>query len=385
MDRLANRRINLAEYASRHTKLASRPRAVFVELTQNCNLRCWMCRPDALPQDDRMMSEDTFRRVADELFPFAEIIDLRGWGESLLYPGFKRAVKAASRSGAKVKLYTNLSVDDMTLYKCLVEHSVLTTVSFDAATRDRFNRLRRGSNFDLIMRNLSFLTAEFRHRGHRDLVELSVTVQGDNLCELDEIVKLAGRLEIARVRLFPVVCRKSSHAHLDHYRDRICGILDRVAITGRECGVAVQLGVALTDSVAIPSAVLSDCCIHPWTHCYVAWNGGVGFCDHLIGNQRYILGNIADGLMTAWNSTGFMRLRSEHAASTISAQHAACKWCYGRRYADIEHELVPETKSRVVCSSITPTLHGSGVQAEDCEFVSGTDTPLPLPKHGPAV
>ena len=378
MDRLTNRRINLEEYASRCTKLESRPRAVFVELTQNCNLRCWMCRPDALPQDARMMSEHTFHLVVDELFAFAEIIDLRGWGESLLHPGFKRAVEAASRSGAKLKLYTNLSVEDATLYECLVEHSVLTTVSFDAATRGRFNRLRRGSNFDLIMRNLEFLTKEFGKHGRRDLIELSVTVQGDNLCELDEIVRLASRLGIPRVRLFPVICPKRSHAHLEHHRERLPRILDRVAATGRECGVAVQLGVAPIDSIAIPSAVLSDSCIHPWTHCYVAWDGGVGFCDHLIGNQRYILGHIADGLMAAWNSPGFIRLRSEHAIAAISARHAACRWCYGRRYADTEHELVPEARSRVVCSSMTPFLHGSGVQAEDCEFVSGTDTPLPI-------
>jgi radical SAM protein with 4Fe4S-binding SPASM domain len=329
-----------------------------------------------------MMSEHTFRLVADNLFPFAEIIDLRGWGESLLYPGFKQAVESASRSGAKLKLYTNLSVDDLALYECLVEHSVLTTVSFDAATPNRFNRLRRGSDFDLIMRNLRFLTREFGKRGRPELVELSVTMQGDNLCELNEIVKLAGRLGIPRVRLFPVICPKGSHAHLDHHRDRLRGILDQVTITGRELDVAVQLGAAPVDSIAIPSAVLSASCIHPWTHCYVAWDGGVGFCDHLIGNQRYILGNIADGLMTVWNSPAFVGLRSEHATATITAQYAACRWCYGRRYADTEQELVPEAQSRVVCSSITPTLHGSGVQAEDCEFVSGTDTPLPVLKNG---
>jgi radical SAM protein with 4Fe4S-binding SPASM domain len=385
MDRLANRRINLEEYASRRTKLASRPRAVFVELTQNCNLRCWMCRPDALPQDERMMSEHTFRLVTEELFPFAEIIDLRGWGESLLYPGFKQAVEVASRSGAKVKLYTNLNVDDPTLYQSLVEHCVLTTVSFDAATRDRFNRLRRGSDFDLIIRNLGFITREFSKRGRPDLVELSVTVQGDNLCELDEIVKLAGRFGIPRVRLFPVICPKESHAHLDHHSGHLREILDQLAITGQERGVAVQLGVALIDSIAIPAAVLSDSCIHPWTHCYIAWDGGVGFCDHLIGNQRYILGNISDGLMTAWNSADFVRLRSEHVARAISDKHDACRWCYGRRYTDTEHELMPEAESRLVCSSMATTLHGTGVKAADCDFVSGTDTPLPILKNGAIV
>lgn len=377
MSRVENRRKNLAEYALRKTTLESRPRALFIELTQNCNLRCWMCRPDALPQDERMMSEHTFQLVVDELFPFAEIIDLRGWGESLLYPRFKRAVKLASLSGAKVKLYTNLSVDDDTLYECLVEHSVLTTVSFDAATRERFNRLRRGSDFDLIMRNLKYLTSEFNKRGKGCLVELSVTLQGDNLSELDEIVRLAGQLGIPKVRFFPVICLKGSRAHLSHHHKLLCAALDQVAITGRENNVAVQLGVAPIDSLAIPSAVLSDTCIHPWTHCYISWDGGVGFCDHLIGNQRYILGRLADGLMPAWNGAAFVRLRNEHAAMAISERHAACRWCYGRRYSDTEHELAPDMASRVVCSSITTKLYGEGVEAEDCEFVAGTDTPLP--------
>ena len=377
MNRLENRRINLEEYALRQTKLKSRPRAIFVELTQNCNLRCWMCRPDALPQDERMMSERTFRLVVDELFPFADIIDLRGWGESLLYPDFKRAVKAASSNGAKVKLYTNLSVDDITLYECLVEHFVLTTVSFDAATPNLFNRLRRGSDFDLITHNLAFLTREFAKRGRQDLVELSVTVQRDNLNELDEIIKLAARLGILRVRLFPVICQKESHARLEHQNTILRGILDKVAETGREYNVAVQLGATLTDSISIPNAVLSDSCIHPWTHCYISWDGGVGFCDHLIGNQRYILGHLDEGLMTVWNGSDFVKLRQEHTSGIITDRHSACRWCYGRRYSDIEHELFPNLTSRVVCSSIMQKLHGSGVNAEDCEFVSGTDTPLP--------
>lgn len=377
-DRAENRRVSLLEYSSRHARLRSRPRAVFVELTQNCNLRCWMCRPDALPQDARMMSDETFQLVVEELFPFAEVIDLRGWGESLLHPRFIRAVEAASRSGAKVKLYTNLSVDDPALYQCLVEHSILTTVSFDAATRDRFNRLRRGSDFDLITRNLEFLTVEFSKRGRRDLVELSVTAQGDNLCELEDIVRMAARLGVSRVRVFPLICPKHSRAHLEHHRDALCDVLDRLAPLGRQHGVPVQLGVAPIDSVAIPSAVLSDSCIHPWTHCYVAWDGGIGFCDHLIGNQRYILGSISDGLMEVWNNADFVRLRTEHAAAAISSKHAACRWCYGRRYSDFEHELVPELSTRVVCSSLLPTLRGSGVEAADCDFVSGTDVPLPI-------
>jgi radical SAM protein with 4Fe4S-binding SPASM domain len=377
MSSVSNRDMNISEYTRRQGLLRSRPRAIFVELTQNCNLRCWMCRPDALPQDDRMMSEEIFGQVADELFPFAEIIDLRGWGESLLYPRFRSAVERASGSGAKVKLYTNLSVDDATLYETLIANSVRTTVSFDAASPDKFKRLRRGSDFDLILRNLKQLSTGFQKKNQQALLELSVTVQGDNLAELDGIVLLAGQLGIPRVRLFPVICSKLSRAHLSHYEDVLVGVLDRVAITGRHNGVAVQLGAALTDASAIPSAVLSETCIHPWTHCYVSWDGGVGFCDHLIGNQRYILGSVKTGIITAWNNSDFVQLRAEHATSQPSNKYAACKWCYGRRYSDTEHELMPSALSRVVCSSRGDQLHGPGYTAESCEFVAGTDSPFP--------
>ena len=43
-----------------------------------CN-ECEMCRAAGPFQASRNMSFDIFRRIADELFPYAQIVDLRGW------------------------------------------------------------------------------------------------------------------------------------------------------------------------------------------------------------------------------------------------------------------------------------------------------------------
>src|SRR6266851_6288585 len=96
----ANRQLGRMEYETGQTILKSKPRALFVELTRHCNLACPMCRnPGEVPASLRM-SEQMFARIESELFPTADLIDLRGWGESLILPEFPERARRASRFGA---------------------------------------------------------------------------------------------------------------------------------------------------------------------------------------------------------------------------------------------------------------------------------------------
>ena len=59
-----------------------------------------MCRnPGEVPATLRM-SDEMFARVEDELFPTADLIDLRGWGESLILRNFPIA-PCARRASAR--------------------------------------------------------------------------------------------------------------------------------------------------------------------------------------------------------------------------------------------------------------------------------------------
>src|SRR5690349_6706086 len=109
MLREENRRLNLREYSEGKTELISRPRYVLVELTQGCNLRCPMCRPEIVSTKGKSMSRERFWRIANELFSTAEMVDLRGWGESLILPDVEEFIRTTTRYGTAIRFVTNLS------------------------------------------------------------------------------------------------------------------------------------------------------------------------------------------------------------------------------------------------------------------------------------
>ena len=70
---------------------------IFVELTENCNCRCEMCRPLYKNSPDKNMSFPLYKKIADTLFPYANCVDFRGWGESLINSNFQKYVEYAKQ------------------------------------------------------------------------------------------------------------------------------------------------------------------------------------------------------------------------------------------------------------------------------------------------
>lgn len=356
--RQENQVLNKQEYSARQVQLKSWPRVLFVELTQKCNASCWMCRPPggnaALPE----MAFDKFREIGDQAFPRAEVIDLRGWGESLIYPHFSKALDYSASFGASLKIYTNLSVSRR-LCEQLIDYDVTTAVSFDAAEKHLFERLRAGCRFELVKENLAFLASAAAAKGRRDLVYLSVTVQGDNFWDIPNIVALADELGISEVKLFPIICDEAEPAHLSHHLTALVVALDQAQEMANNRAVRLSCGAGLDESLTIAEKALTDPCLHPWAYCYIDPLGQLGFCDHLIGQKAFILADASKDFHAAWNSKGFQRLREQHACGpgAIGDEYYPCRWCYGRRYTDLEHWIEPSFACRKVSSDTSPKLY----------------------------
>ena len=58
-----NIRTNHEEFKNGEIHLKSRPTVLFIELTQNCNLHCRMCRASAGYQKDLNMDRNIFNRL----------------------------------------------------------------------------------------------------------------------------------------------------------------------------------------------------------------------------------------------------------------------------------------------------------------------------------
>jgi MoaA/NifB/PqqE/SkfB family radical SAM enzyme len=355
-----NSALNREEFRRGATVLASRPQVLFVELTQNCNLSCPMCRSARGYDRALNLSRDRFDAVAAELFPATAIVDLRGWGESTVLKDFPYYLAETVRYGARPRLVTNLTAGTPQLWRSLAEHDAILAVSFDAATPETFAQLRPGSRLDRILANLrTVVDARRRHGLGPDDVYFNVVAQEPALEELPMIVDVAAEYGLTRVHVNPVTLPVSHPLHLGRHLPRVRQALDGLRRRSAATGVQVTLGAALDDTLA-DAAAAEKRCTHPWAYCLITYGGRVGFCDHLIGagTERYLLGDLAEASFEQiWNGPDYQELRRQHVhwADGLDDRFEECNWCYRNRYVDFEHLTVPEYGAMIVsCGAARP-------------------------------
>jgi MoaA/NifB/PqqE/SkfB family radical SAM enzyme len=365
--RAANRELNIAEFEAGEVMLRSLPRVLFVELTENCNLSCPMCRAGGVFDRTKNMSPDLFDRIARELFPTAEIVDLRGWGESTILKRFPEYVDTTLAYGCVPRLVTNLTVPNEQLWRTLVRNRAFISVSFDAATEETLAVLRPGAKLTSIMDNLAIIADEARISGiGLDRVNLNVVVQPRGIAELTQIVALGAELGIA-VHLNPLSTGWDDPDHLRFHLDELTAAIGDAAVLAEERDVDVRINAALDEMLAEP-AHAAKMCSHPWMYCYVNYVGRVGFCDHLIGapGADHLIGDLQTApFADIWNSPLYQKLRAEHAAwdSGSIPSFNECNWCYRNRYVDFDEVSYPPYGRHIV--PLTPASCAAFVAAPE--------------------
>jgi len=346
--RQRNAELNGAEYQSGSVSLASLPRALFIELTQGCNLRCAMCRDSVITTAQRSMPDALFETIADELFPTAEMVDLRGWGESLILPNIVSRIKRVVSSGARLRVVTNLSFRRPQVLDALVEADAYVAVSLDAANQELLSQLRQGANLQLITANLDYLIRSF---GHSRNVEILTTVQRPALAALPQLIAHVAACGVREVKFFSVNAAETSDLGLEGHKDEVDAAIRLSVARAQEVGVRLVAG---TQMGSLPDNLPTfPMCVHPWAYAFVAFNGDVSFCDHLIGPdlRKYKVGNICEStFQDVWNGPAWRAIREEHLGPrrASSPRFAHCAWCYEKKYVDFEQLFEPKYVSEII-------------------------------------
>jgi MoaA/NifB/PqqE/SkfB family radical SAM enzyme len=323
---------------------SSMPRAIYVELTDLCNLTCPMCR--CSPVKGNILPIEMFTEMAETLFPTAEFVDLRGWGESTIIPNFEQYLDIALQYPVKVKLITNGVVRKPALWQRLGREGVTVGVSFDAAEPTLFHELRGGANMDQILENLRILADAQREAGHltSEKLYMCITVCGRNRDQLDRIVELGMSLGVRRFKLEPLWAAEGDPDRLEHHAPRVESALQRLKELRIKHDLLIELSAAL-QADAIRTEAVKKVCIHPWQYLYINSRGRLGFCDHLNGREEFTFGSWQEGSFDSfWNGPAMRQLRAEHLQRLGGAaitRCADCNWCYEHRYMDLEDWLEP--------------------------------------------
>lgn len=334
--------LNLDEYRSNKIVLQSYPRYILVELTRGCNLICPMCRSSKISFKDKTMNLSTFDKIKP-LFKYCEIVDLRGWGESLILPNIQYFIESALDYSVKLRFVTNLSFKNDRILDLLAKHDSIIDVSLDSASPEILKKVRGGANLNQIISNLEFLTRSYnKYNANNDNLSIITTLQKDTIDGLPSLVELAYKVNIHNIRLFSITTESDSLLSILGQEERIDSILNSVRQKARSYGISILMSSKIGN--ADYAKYSNNPCIHPWTYCTFSYDGRFGFCDHLIGdgNDHLLIGNINDfDFNVLWNSEELKNLRKEHLTKrrTNADFFSQCSWCYQNKFIDFEHRF----------------------------------------------
>jgi glycosyltransferase involved in cell wall biosynthesis/MoaA/NifB/PqqE/SkfB family radical SAM enzyme len=194
-------------------------RITFDTNPDHCNYKCVMCEcfsPYSNVKDSRIskgqpkrvMSIETIRKVLEESkgSPLKEIIPST-MGEPLLYKDFDEIIKLCHEYKLKLNLTTNGSFPK----KSVEEWAVLLVpilsdvkISWNGANKETHEQIMLGSNWEKVYTNLvRFLEIRdsyAKYNNHRCTVTLQLTFLESNFRELPELLKMAIKLGIDRLK-----------------------------------------------------------------------------------------------------------------------------------------------------------------------------------------
>ncbi len=236
--KLENRK-RIAEYSKTPGGKADfYPAYMQIEQTSRCNAECIMCNHFYLGNRGCSdISEAVLEKIAPVL-PYCETVMLNGDGEPFLSPTIESSISMYHRYGVMIGTNTNLSVIPDFVLPHLRQTFGFINISCDGATKETYEMIRRGLDFDKFLQNLRLIDREAP-----DLLKcFDCVVMKQNIHELPDIVRMAHdygiyKVKFQRLGVNPIIGNESDRA--EYYYDLLKEQLEKAAEEGKRLGIQV--------------------------------------------------------------------------------------------------------------------------------------------------
>lgn len=138
-----------------------------IETANVCNSKCRMCPYHRMTRPKQIMPQELFEKIVDDCLSHGiKTFNLNFYNEPFLDPEIFNRIKYLKNKGLKVKLFSNGSVLPTNQHDKLFESGLdVINFSFDALTKETYEKIRRGLSFDVVRENILSLAAEKKKRG----------------------------------------------------------------------------------------------------------------------------------------------------------------------------------------------------------------------------
>lgn len=262
------------------------PREVHIENTNSCNSKCIMCPREKMTRKRGFMDFDFFKRLIDECSEKWQVeeVHLHGYGESLLEKDFHLRVAYAKKRGIKsTYIVTNGSLLSKEISRKLILAGLgKIKISFYGATKQTYEKIHVGLNFDKVVQNiLDLLKERDETRRNNPSVYLQFLPQEENIHEK----------ELFREKWSEFIDESRGDSLLEYQLHNY--------------GLGKMYNLVKTQAK-------KKTCLLPFDTIQILWNGDVVPCCFDF-NADMVVTNVRNkSIEEAWNSKAFKKFRYLH-------------------------------------------------------------------------
>jgi len=320
----------------RHPDETGRFLNVFIEQNNTCNLRCLMCgfsddRASDVPRYH--MPTPLFETIAREVFPLTTYLHISLMTEPFMTPNFPERLQLVRKYGVPYcRVVTNGTLLTDRVIERVIDSQITTlTISVDGGTREVYEDIRRGSNFDKVLTNIERFK-ELRARRGVSLPRLQINhvLMQRNVDHVDDFLRVLDRLRPEQVDVRTVekwsfdyadeARQESFYAKVREVRGRFTDYFARNGI--EDCGFIRDREGA----IELPAATGGRMpCRRPWDTLAIHANGDVQPC---MSWTRPPFGNLArQSFEEIWAGDEIESLRDEftRVQPGVDCQHCTIK------------------------------------------------------------
>lgn len=201
--RFPNRALLRKEFDENKTVLAALADFLIVDPTSICNATCITCFHSFLDEKWQDLPKDAFEKVK-HLISTVNQMNLFGSGEAFVARNinyYVSEVKRLKRKNMRVTICSNGKLLGKKQIELVSDPGIILQISIDAGTRDLFNHIRRGIDFDKFMKNLRLFKEMRGDKGHPAL-HFSCTISKRNIQEIPKIFDIAKEIGVEYIGLY---------------------------------------------------------------------------------------------------------------------------------------------------------------------------------------
>lgn len=166
------------------------PATLDIELTNNCNFYCVMCSRKLMKRKVGCMDISLLKKIIEEakLHP-PKTIGLHLFGEPLMHPELIQIIKLIKTniSGPKLILSTNAYFLNRDLSRNIIESGLdRIRFSLDGTERSTYEELRRGSDFERVVKNIEeFINIRNLSNVDYPVIQMQIIGMKDTACQIN--------------------------------------------------------------------------------------------------------------------------------------------------------------------------------------------------------